>query len=404
MTAAVRYDIQIKDPTQKETHGRDDSADWEKPGKKGKIPMKTVEKTAKTKSEQMGRSPTEMRRQTDKTKKLRLKPGTWSEKILSEFALATNGVFLELSMETASRHARQLCGTQNQIGLVTTQALDLYKHQQRLTFVLIEEGEDGIERDKVVQGYLSSFGQTPIRYLADSQPIVSKVIPRSTMVLRARCKKTACTPKEWGELTKLTTPQQFRKYLEQHRPDLQVSDLFRIEKDDLTMSWLIRIPQTQMKAWLISDKLPFCHLPVGPDVDSFRIIWDRETETLPQIRAKYEGVPGFLGPVLAAKGNGARFGEKDIDRARQQSGLPVGTVYHLMGVPVEYQPEDVVPLLAELGWCTTLMPGWRRVKNELAQYKVRATTPPPREVLRIQQDGEILTFSCSRAQADGSQD
>ena len=305
MTAAVRYDMQIKDLAAQEPSAKDEKMTWEKPNKKGKVTGKPVESRPQQKGERLPSETQQSRRNHEKTKKHRLKPGTWSEKVLSEFALATDGVFLELSMETATRHARQLCGTQNQIGLVTTQALDLYKHQQCLTFVLIEEGEDGVERDKVVQGYISSFGKTPIRYLTDSQPIVSKVIPRSTTVLRARCKREACTVQEWGELNKLQTPVQYRKYLEQKRPDLQVSDLFRIEKDDQTISWLVRIPKSQMRDWLISEKMPMCHLPVGTEVESFRIIWDRETETLPQIRAKYESITGYLGPVLAAKGNGA---------------------------------------------------------------------------------------------------
>ena len=328
---------------------------------------------------------------------LTLKPGTWSQEILSEFALGTDGVYLELSMDSARRHAQQLCGTKNNIALITTQALDLFKHQQRATFVLLERTEQGVERDKVVTGFIHSFGKQPVKYLDDTQTMVSKLIPRATVVLRARMRRSTCEKKDWDDMGKCSLPHQIRQYLENARPDLKVNDVFRIENDSVSKTWMMRVSQSQLRSWLIADGLPFCVLPVGPEMDGFRIIWDREADNLKKVRTKFESLPGFAGPVLTDKGCGARFDEKFIDQARQQAGLACGEVYWVSGVPVEFEPQDLPTLLAELGWTVTLLQGGRRIKGNIAHYKVRAAQRPPREIFRVRQANEILTMHVKEA-------
>ena len=197
-SVAVRYNMGLQE--QKVDTARDmpkEKTEWEIQKNKKKRPDQKQEGTGVTASKRSTTSSI-----TTPQRTLTLKPGTWSQEILSEFALGTDGVYLELSMETARRHAQQLCGTKNNIALITTQALDLFKHQQRATFVLLERTAQGIERDKVVTGFIHSFGKQPVKYLDDTQTLVSKLIPRATVVLRARMRRSTCEKKDWDDMGK----------------------------------------------------------------------------------------------------------------------------------------------------------------------------------------------------------
>ena len=59
--------------------------------------------------------------------------------------------------------------------LLTTRPLDVYQHQEKITFM--ERTPAGQKRDKIVTGYLQSYGTQPIRYLAAPQMMVSQHTP-----------------------------------------------------------------------------------------------------------------------------------------------------------------------------------------------------------------------------------
>ena len=124
----------------------------------------------------------------------------------------------------------------------------------------------------------------------------------------------------------------------------------------------------------------------------YKIVWDREATLLTDMNRKFAHIHGFAGVVLSSKGLGARFTEASYQDARQKSGLAVGVAYQINGIPVENSEQDTVALMGDCQWPVQVVPGSRKVKGRMAQIKVRAASPPPREVLRVTCDREIYTL------------
>ena len=272
---------------------------------------KTVPKRTTTK---VGRTS-----QEEKPPRYELKQGTWSVSIIKQSALGQEGVHLEMDDEVAQRHAQQLCGSQVTVALITVRPMKLFRHQQKVIFVMIENTEKGEQYDRVVHGYINSYGATRVTYLADTQPVICSVLPRQTLVLRARLSKKAVKKSTWMTHRKCENLQNLKKKLNEMKPTLHIADLFRMEKDDDTMTWLQRVPEDQAESWLQARGMGLTYAPLGEATQRYRVLWDRDISEIEDTIRGEVWQPGRLcwpcdcstwcwsqvciGDLLAGKGN-----------------------------------------------------------------------------------------------------
>ena len=65
-------------------------------------------------------------------------------------------------------------------------------------------------------------------------------------------------------------------------------------------------------------------------------------------------------------------------------------MYVIQRIPVDYSEQDLVPLMADLGWV-------RRTRGPVAQIKIRSETPPPKTVIRMVTSHEVITLQVREA-------
>ena len=123
-----------------------------------------------------------------------------------------------------------------------------------------------------------------------------------------------------------------------------------------------------------------------------KVLWDRALTSVQGINSKLSKVPGYMGPVVTERGRGARFLSQHFDSARVAAGLPCGEVYWAQGVPIEYDEGDIPELLRAARWQVQLIPFPKRVRGSVMHLKVRSTSPPPRTLLRVSTQQEIITL------------
>ena len=199
------------------------------------VDKKKLQSTKETdKSVIAGRSP---------KRTLSLQAQDWTQPIMQTFSWAP-GVYLQTSVEDASKHARLLCGSKHAVAIVCVcVCIELCQQVERVTFVLSEQQGDAPVKQKVVMGYLHNFGPTQVRYQRAVGVVKSQRQPTPTVALRARIASHLLDMSTWKHLKTLTLPAEVRKYLKQAREELIVEDVFRLEKQDKEISYLLRVHQ-----------------------------------------------------------------------------------------------------------------------------------------------------------------
>ena len=283
------------------------------------------------------------------------------------------------------------------MGLVTISPIGEHDQIERVTF-LLEEKQGTQVREKVVTGWLQTFGKGKIQYQGRIYTAQRKAKPASTQVLALYSRKKAITEEEWRMIQKMTTASAIRKQIIASGKDLPLEDAFKIEQNGGHFSCLIRVPRDSAIKWMLA-KVPFTASPLGSDADSYKVLWDREGCTPEELREKFKGLPGYTGPVLTQRGGGARVLKANINAAKEMSGQIQGDAYIFRGVPTDLLEEELEELLKETGWEATILAHTRRVRFRKAQYTVKACKEPPETVLRIQSDQEITTLQISPYEA-----
>ena len=271
--------------------------------------------------------PTTVKSMPDVTVKsrYRLKEHTWTQPVMQEFALGQNSVYLEPSVSSAKAHAMQLKDTQNSVALISVEPLESHAQRTKCTFVIIETAQDGTEQDRVVSGDVHTFDPVPITYIPDTQPVVCVAGPRATQVLRARVRKTAVAASVWKEVAACTQLAQLRQYVNSKRDDLHISDIFRLEADQDSVTWLQRVSQREVNAWLLAKDLEICCSPLGGENSTYinKVLWDKEIATIQCINSKFSKIPGYIGQVVIERGCGARSSVSILTQPELQLACPV---------------------------------------------------------------------------------
>ena len=204
------------------------------------------------------------------------------------------------------------------------------------------------------------------------------------MLIRGRLRKETVPKEQWEKVAKCKAPSEVRKLLAEHHPQLHLADLFRLDAEPGSISWLQRIPEGDHGA-VDGDKAARHHLCAhrGKPSRSIRSYGTRECQKVEDVYKKFGGLPGFVGAIATQNGCGARFREHQYAAARGEAGLPTGTVFTVDGIPVEFDEDAIPQLLAAMNWHIKVIPYSRRVRGQVAQIKVRAQQPPERMVARL---------------------
>ena len=132
----------------------------------------------------------------------------------------------------ALRHEKQLKGTVHNVALLTARPLLECPKQTQCAFVAIETNLKREQRDHVLKGWVNSYGPHAVTYQAETLPVVGAIAPQSTLVLRGRVRKDAATKQHWEGYAGCSSPMQLKQHLQTLRTDIHVTDLFRMEKDN----------------------------------------------------------------------------------------------------------------------------------------------------------------------------
>ena len=173
---------------------------------------------------------------------------------------------------------------------------------------------------------------------------------------------------------------------------MTIEDAFRYRKESAQIQILLRVRTAQVAEWLQCSKLPIVFTPLGSDTEQYRVMWDKDLGSVTQARQRYSHIDGYLGVVSTPKGIGVRFVAKKYQSARASAGLETGEVYTVLGWPLEVAESEVAELLTALKWPAKVIEHSRRVRGRTAQLKVRALTPPPKDVIRLTSGAEIVTL------------
>ena len=179
-------------------------------------------------------------------------------------------------------------------------------------------------------------------------------------------------------------------------PNLLYEDIFRMQSSEQRISFLVRIRRNVLSLWLQDETLPCSCTPLGEDVTSYRILWDKQIQTLAEGRKKYSAMSGFMGIVQTPKGLGARFRAGSFEAARESIGQPTGDNYLLKGIPVELPMQHIESLLMDMQWKATLLPESRRTRGRTAVIRARALQPPSSMIYRITSGPEAYTLAIEK--------
>ena len=295
---------------------------------------------------------------------------------MEDFVLDKPGIMLAPTQEKVEKWALQLKGTKHPVAIVSVQPIASAAHTEKATIELKERTAEGQERSKVVTAFINSFSQQIIKYGGSVGEVTRKSTPTTTVVLRARTQASVISNDSWATCKKWAGPMDIKKFLKDRRADLHVEDIFRVEIEQKEVTFLVRVYSRQEKEWLKATDLPLSFSPTGEAIRKFKVVWDRETSTLEALHKKFSHLKGFSGPVLSARGIGARFEEDSYQEARQKAGLAVGRIFSISGLPPENSEQDIVELMKDCNWEVQPIPGSKRVKGMMAMIRVRAQTEP----------------------------
>ena len=392
VSVAARYELKLHEGrSEHQQQAQSKETPWETVK-----PKRAEERSKRSGPPEASKNP-EPVRETAGFKRFSLKASEWDQQLLDNFIIGSSGVLLESCMTQAQAHARQLCGTSQAIALVTVALLELYRTQKKITCTLIEQNGTGQKRERIVTAWLQNYGGQEVAHHDQVATVHVKQTTSTTVVVRARVKRAAITKQEWTSIHDKKTPVEIRKMLLAARKDLVIEDVFRLETTEADCTWLMRIQEQQLPQWLKYHDLPISFIPLGPSNDKFAIIWDKELTLMKELRAKYEQLPGYAGIVLTQTGAGARVVKEKVNDARRMAGLQAGHLYVIQGLPVDYSEQDLVPLMADLGWVISIVPFTRRTRGPVAQIKIRSETPPPKTVIRMVTSHEVITLQVREA-------
>ena len=326
------------------------------------------------------------------SKTLTLQEGQWSVPVMHSFSLGQAGVYLETDSSVAQIHARQLLNSKHVVGLLTIAPIGVHASVEKLTFILQEQQSGMPSREKVVTGYLQSYGPKRVEYKGKIFTAERASAPPTTQVLALYTRKTAIEDKQWKELHEISSVPALKKQLNQYLPEAKLEDVFRIKQEGESYSCLVRIPREQAQMWMQAKTLPFTASPLGNDAQDFKVLWDRECKKLGAVVEEYSSLDEYRGAVLTQKGIGARFSKEQADAAKAQSGIPMGDSFLILGVPHDMREPELQTVMQEMQWQCTILPQTRRVRQRRAQYVIKAQTPPPQAILRLKTGSEVTTL------------
>ena len=373
MEAAVKYNLAL----------RDDSGTARKPNAKPVTEMTPAAQwqTVKAKPKKNLDSAQPQKPQTGTAQqasgiKWELDQQEGSQPVLKSFQLGLPGIYLEESLTEAEKHAQRLCGSKHCVALLTVRPLSLQKHLQAVTFKLKNPQAAGGERQRVVHGYLNSFGPDPVQHLGGVDVIHRRATASPTQVLLGIIRKDYVSAETWQEAQKLDTPAKVKEQLRQLRSDLIVEDTFRLRHESSSIQIMIRVKSSQVTQWPAAKTLPMLSSPIGEQAAAYRIVWDKDLTSTQQAYDKYEHLSGFRGVVATSRGLGARFLAAEYQQARNAAGLPEGELFQISGVPLDMQETEVKHVLTDMQWQAEILAGSRLARGRTAVFKVRASQSP----------------------------
>ena len=150
---------------------------------------------AKSKKEQQPSQPNPSPSSALKTeshqRRFQLQEGTWSVPVMRSFILGQSGVHLETDATTALHHAQQLSKTTHTVGLLTIAPIGIHTSVEKITFLLQEHAEGQAVKEKVVTGYLQSYGPHKVEYKGKVYMAERKPMPATTQVMGLYTRKSA---------------------------------------------------------------------------------------------------------------------------------------------------------------------------------------------------------------------
>ena len=243
-------------------------------------------------------------------------------------------------------------------------------------------------------------------FLTTKRPL--RNLPTSAVLSLCIVKK-AVTEDNWSLLKKATNVKIFNEsFGDQYK--LSALDIFRIQCVDDVYQALVRVKEEDTESWM-SCQAPFTLSPMGDQMKSYRLIWDKTIETLQQSRERFGELPGYLGSVCTCTGQFAgRFREADFSKAAQLAGKNAGTTYRIVGLPVDVAANEVTEIMQEVGWEVEPKEGSRRIRKGTATWLVSAAEAPPStafaitfghgELVRLQVETLVKQFVVQPKQPD----
>ena len=297
----------------------------------------------------------------------------------------------------AAQHGKQLSGSPHAVALVSIEAIPGARRSERITFVMRKEQTGQPVRTQLADGFLNQFGQQDVVH----KQVVKQLSTHkneSTVVMHVNSKKSAITTAEWQQLQKYDTITKLKQELQAVVPTLSFEDAFRLQQGPDMISFMIRIKQCHADAWMTNSLLPCTLTPVGELAQQYRIIWEALPQTLSQLRAKYEALPGYRGAIVTTRGCGARFTLASHNQARTSAGLPPGEAFLIKGLPVELTFEQIQDLMGEMAWQATVLEDTRRTRGKTSTIRARAVQAPPSSIFRVAANSETYTLYITKVE------
>ena len=401
LEAAMKYDIQVRHAEALAGPGIALPSAAKPPKEQVKQQTEEKEKWTTVIRKPAKKSPSENK--TAKTgeqgPKFELVAEEWSQPILPHFQLATHGVLLETDHTQAEKHAAQLKGTQFNVALLTVRPLDASLHKYQTTFKLKELGSNGLKRERMVTGFVNNFGPVQVKH-HDQVDVVTRALDTAkTQVIMAVARKAYVTASEWAQISAISSVTQIRASIRKACPQLQLEDCFKFRQEPEQVQVLLRIQSAQLDQWLTTTELPVTCTPLGAQTQQYKVVWDRDLQSVKQVRERYAHITGYRGVVVTSKGLGARFSAESYQSARSSAGLVTGDLYTIQGLPLALPENEVSDILNDVKWSARVVEGSRRARGRSASVRVRADKPPPKELIRLSSGAEVFQLHIQSQQA-----
>ena len=321
------------------------------------------------------------------SQKLELLQEDWSVPALAELPFDAPGICIASSQTEAEAMARRLGKPAHPAAIVSLHPVSSARASSQATFRALATDQTGRVKEKTLTGFLNQLGDQDVhttRNVIKLEAVTDKTASFKAIV---KAKKQFLDAKQWSTITAIKDKRSWMQYLTTLK--LQCVDFWDVRQDDTTWSAAIRIKKADAKQWL-TIPAPFTLALAGAEAEGYKVTWDADSLTVNAARDRYVSTPGFAGIIAGRDSLGVRIVDSAYDSAVTYLGKPLGDVYEVRGVPLHATESVLEPLLEQASWPVTFVHGFRKVVRGAAIFKVRAVSPPPCDMLRINFDGELV--------------